>query len=206
MERIDLYAHGKEAALIELKRKSIHMIPGFLAYPILVFLGRTIGLWIAVLFFFLYLWNELYIKGFVPYEAPITTKTYQIMARKEEIEKRHFMGALYFWGFAILIIYFLNPLEAVIAITIASFGDAVAAIIGRYLHKPKIPWNPRKSIFGSLAMLIISVLICTLLGLELKNGIFISSMATLAESLPQPSVIDEVTVPGILLLLFFFIV
>ncbi len=185
----------KEDVLREIKRKSIHVVPGFFAIPFIEWLGKPYALAVSAFFFTLYVVNEYALRTGKRWNVPIAGHTFKIMARKEELEKRTFIGTVYFWGLTILIIAFLPPAQAAAAIMISSFGDAAAAIIGKIIGGPHIPYNKRKTISGSIAMFMVSVLSCLIAGIKLYPSIFVSGVSTIVESLTKESVNDEITVP-----------
>jgi len=187
----------KEDVLKEIKRKSIHVIPGFFAIPFIEWLGKPYALAVSIFFFTLYALNEYALRKGKKWSVPIAGHTFKIMARKEELEKRTFIGTVYFWGLTILIIAFLPPAQAAAAIMISSFGDAAAAIIGKAIGGPRIPYNKRKTLAGSIAMFLVSVASCIVAGVQLYSGLLASGISTIAESMTRISVNDEITVPVI---------
>ncbi len=128
-----------DEVLREVKRKSIHVILGFVAIPIVIWLGKVVAIPMALLFLALYALNELHLKGLIRRPIPIATHTFRIMARREEIEKRTFIGTVFFWSLTVVIVALLPPVKAVAAIMVSSFGDAAAAIVGKAFPKPSIP-------------------------------------------------------------------
>ena len=186
---------SREEVLKEIKRKSIHVIPGFFAIPFIEWLGKPYALAVSILFFTLYALNEYALRTGKNWKVPIAGHTYEIMARKEELEKKTFIGTVYFWGLTILIIAFLPPQQAAAAIMISSFGDAAAAIVGKAVGGPRIPYNRRKTVSGSIAMFIVSLISCLLAGVSIYAGIIVSLLSTIAESLTTVSVNDEISVP-----------
>ncbi len=183
--------------LFEVKRKSIHVIPGFAALPIVVWLGKHVAVPIALFFLTLYALNELYLKGIVRFKVPIAYQTYRIMARRDEVEKKYFTGTIYFWAMTVAIIVLLEPVKAAAAVMVSSLGDAAAAIIGKALPNPHNPLNKGKSIAGSLAMFTVSLLSCIVAGLSIKVSLIVALLATITESLTTISVLDELTVPAV---------
>jgi len=182
------------SALRELKRKSIHMIPGFAAIPIVVWLGRSWGIAISCLFLALYTLNELHLKGFIKREIPIATHTFKIMARREEIEKRTFIGTVFFWSTTLALIALLPPARAAAAVMISSFGDAAAAIVGKLVGGPRVPMS-NKTVAGSLAMFVTSIACVSLAGIPMVPGLIAATASTIAEAFTKISVLDELTVP-----------
>jgi len=183
------------SALLELKRKSIHMIPGFAAIPVVVWLGKVWGLTISALFLALYTLNELHLKGLIRRPIPIATHTFRIMARREELEKRTFAGTIMFWASTLTLIAFLNPLKAAAAIMVSSLGDAAAAIFGKLFGGPRIPWT-RKTIVGTVSMFLVSTLCVLVVGLGIARAVITSLSASVAEAFTAVSMLDELTVPA----------
>ncbi len=188
--------------LVEVKRKSIHVIPGFAAIPIVVWLGKPVALPIASFFFAIYLVHEIALRKNLNIRVPIASHTFKIMARRDEVEKKYFTGTVYFWFMTILLILLLEPIDAAAAVMVSSLGDATAAITGRALPKPKLPYNKRKSVAGLSAMIAVSFLSCLIAGVPWTTATIVSTTAGLVESLTLVSVLDELTVPitaGVLL-------
>ena len=181
--------------LREIKRKSIHVIPGFLAIPFVVWLGRPIALATSLFFLTLYTLNEASLRKNLGWKVPIAYHTYKIMARREELEGRTFIGTVYFWSLTSLIIALLPPEPAAAAIMVSSLGDAVAAIVGRAMPRPRNLLNSRKSLAGSLAMLLVSTFVCTLVGFDIIKSLAIALLSTIVEACTKKSVNDEITVP-----------
>ena len=181
--------------LREVRRKSIHVIPGFLAIPFVIWLGRLIAALTALFFFTIYTLNEISLRYGLRWRVPIAYHTYTVMARREELEKKTFIGTVYFWGLTLLIILVLPPVPAAAAIMISSLGDAAAAIIGQAYPYPRNPLNKRKSIPGTLAMYLVSLGILLLLGYSLVASLITALIPTIAESATRVSVNDEITVP-----------
>ena len=195
----------------EIRRKSIHVIPGILG-PVVVLLpayffgdlvGRVTGIIISSFFLAIYSLNQLYLSGRIKREIPIATQTFRRMAREVELEKKSFMGPIYFWAITTLLLIFLNLEVAIAGVWISSIGDASAAIVGSEFGQTKIPYNKRKSVEGSFAFFI-SAFIGTYLILLLSPPIYYnllvlaigaSFIGAILESLPGSYLLDEITVP-----------
>ncbi len=117
------------------------------------------------------------------------------MAREEELKGRYFTGTVYFWACTLAIVALMEPHLAAAAVMISSFGDAAAAITGKAIPKPKLPYNKAKTLAGSLAMFLTSTISCLAAGIPLPTALTASALSTLAESLTRKSVLDEATVP-----------
>ncbi len=185
----------KELMLRELKRKSIHMIPGFLAMPIIYGLGKYIAALIALLFLIIYTLHELSLKGIINIKVPIASQTFRIMAREEELKGRFFTGTIYFWSSTLLIILIFPETVSTAAIMVSSLGDAMAAIIGRGLGNIRIPYCKRKSVEGTVAMFITSLVCILLQGYNITIAIISALISTFMETLPIHYTLDEITVP-----------
>jgi phytol kinase len=95
----------------------------------------------------------------------------------------------------------------IVALMLLCGGDGLADVLGRQLGKAPLPWNPSKTIAGSLAMFIGGwVFVIVILFIFIQSGIFhnpliaylpsvtlITLSATIVESLPLPD-IDNITV------------
>ncbi|MGQ4832563.1 MAG: diacylglycerol/polyprenol kinase family protein [Candidatus Asgardarchaeia archaeon] len=201
----------KDETKREIRRMSIHIIPGVLG-PIVVTLpacffgeliGRILGVSISMFFFILYFLNQLYLSGKISREIPITTATYRIMARDYELEKRTFLGGVYFWAILVVMFLFFDLNVAMVGVWISSMGDATAAIVGREFGVHKIPYNKRKSVEGFVAF-ILAAFIGTLAYLlvfppcfcdPILMALFLSILGAILESLPGSYLLDEITVP-----------
>ncbi|MCC6004302.1 MAG: hypothetical protein LM590_08160 [Thermofilum sp.] len=185
----------KSEVVAELRRKSIHVIPGFLAYPVVMWLGRLAGVLISALFLLLYLLNELSLRKGLRVKVPIAYHTYRVMAREEELKGRYFTGTIYFWLLTLVTILLLEPQRAVAAVMVSSLGDAAAAITGKAIGGARWPLNKRKTLAGSLAMLAVSISSCLLVGIQLPASLAVPLIVTIVEASTRPSVLDELTVP-----------
>ncbi len=182
-------------AIKEIKRKSIHVIPGFMAIPFIIWLGKPIAVATSLFFFTLYTLNEISIRKNLGLKVPIAYQTYMIMARKEELENKTFIGTIYFWGLTTILILLLPPVPAAAAVMVSSLGDAAAAIIGKIYSYPRNPLNKRKSLAGSIAMFLTSIIVCLVAGLSPYGSLVVATFSTLAEALTKKSVNDELSVP-----------
>ncbi len=181
--------------LREVRRKSIHVIPGFMAIPVVVWGGKLVAVPIATAFFILYLLHDVTLHYGLKLKVPIAYQTFRLMAREEEIRGRHFRGATYFWGVTLVLVSTLPPHIAAAAVMVSALGDAAAAIVGKALPNPKLVFNKRKSVSGSLAMLLTSTASCLVVGIPLVTSVITSVASTITESLTRKSVNDELTVP-----------
>jgi len=185
----------------EVKRKLIHMIPGFLAIPVVVWIGNPIATLIAAFFLAIYSIHEAKLRLGLKFDVPIASQTFKVMARREELEKGYFTGAVYFWACTLAIVAIMEPVRAAAAVMVSSFGDAAAAIMGKAIPLVKLPYNPSKSLGGFLGMLVMSALSCLVAGIPITVSLVVAAVSALVESLTRVSVLDELTVPVVAALL-----
>ncbi|RLF21945.1 MAG: hypothetical protein DRN15_10315 [Thermoprotei archaeon] len=185
----------KEAVIREVKRKSIHIIPGVLGPPIVLTIGRWSAL-IALFFLILYVLEEIRLRLGLDIRIPVASNTFEIMAREEEKAKGRFTGTVYFWSCTLLLLSLpiFDLKIALAAIMISSLGDAMAAIVGKAVGRTNIPYCKRRTMEGSIAMFLTSLLTTTpFVGVELA---FIGALiGTLAETIPIHYTYDEISVP-----------
>ena len=137
-------------------------------------------------------------------------------------DRREILHGPLFYGlvFVILTIVFWrrSPIGIVALMTLCG-GDGLADVVGKRITSMKLPWSTRKSLAGSLSMLIGSFLLAVLilwifvcqgyLGAPITDYLYpvamIAIASTLVESLPFKDV-DNITVPivSVLLGLLFF--
>ena len=114
-----------------------------------------------------------------------------------------FPGYGAFWyvvGTLLLTLSLNNDYEIAAAILTLALGDSAATIFG-ILGTHPLPYNRRKTIEGSLAFLIFSLLSCLLVGWV---GIPLAFLTAVAESLPVP--IDDNLLIPITAILFFSLI
>lgn len=66
-------------------------------------------------------------------------------------------GGIHFYPAAVLlavVVFLRRPELAAAAWGVLAFGDGFATLAGRHLGGPRLPWNPHKSVAGSLAYLV----------------------------------------------------
>ena len=105
---------------------------------------------------------------------------------------------------ALILAFPRHPAIAGVVWVILAAGDGFATLVGANIRSPRIPWNPDKSILGSVAFVVASFLpawaIAEFLGLEsrlLGSGAIVALtvlICALVESLPL-HVDDNITVP-----------
>ena len=173
----------------ELKRKALHLTG--LTVPIIYLLyGRTVTIRFVLFFFVLFLILEpfriveelrdkvkrrlhLYMN-----EEIVSHIEKEIDSLAREEEKKRIAAHIYFTAAALIVLYFFPAEIAIGAITVATLGDAMAAIIGKPFGKHR--FKNGKSLEGSLAFFITALLILVPL-IDLPHGIVGALAGTLVE-------------------------
>ncbi|ASA78515.1 diacylglycerol/polyprenol kinase family protein [Thermococcus sp. 5-4] len=155
----------------ELKRKSLHLTGLLVPVSYLLF-GRDLTLTLIGLAFFIFVVLEPFriieeLRDNIKRRLKIYVDN-DVMERMEVLEKqideitrsheRYRVAAhIYFAAAAFIVVYFFPAEIAIGAITVATVGDALAAIIGKSLGRHR--FSNGKSLEGSLAYFISGVLI-----------------------------------------------
>jgi phytol kinase len=214
--RVNDYAAHKGWISGQLSRKIIHIGTG----PIfvlcwLLFPNTTYSRYIAALVpFAITLQFFLVGIGILRDESAV-----QAMSRTGD-PREILRGPLYYglvFVFVTIFFWYDSP-TGIIALMLLCGGDGLADVLGRRYGRSHIPWNPRKSWIGSLAMffggLILSIIILVVF---ISMGIFelsmielvpslliITLLATIVETLPIHDV-DNITVTATAVLLGYFL-
>ena len=214
--RINDYAAHKGWISGELSRKLIHIGTGpifvlcWLIFPNSTnskYLAALVPLAITLQFFLVGI-------GILRDESAV-----QAMSRTGD-PREILRGPLYYGLVFVLItiLFWYGSPTGIVALMLMCGGDGLAGILGKRYGRSHIPWNPRKTWIGSIAMLsgglILSLVI---LAIYSSIGIFdttlvdlipailiISLLATIVETLPLPD-IDNITVTATAVLLGYFL-
>ncbi len=126
-------------------------------------------------------------------------------------DRREILRGPLFYGIAFVVLTILFWRESpigMVALMILCGGDGLADILGKGIRSPRLPWSPRKSVAGSVTMLLGSFLFASLMvGVFVWQGYFtgaivhylgpialIAILTTMIESLPFTD-IDNITIP-----------
>ncbi len=132
-------------------------------------------------------------------------------------DRREILRGPLYYGLAFVlltILFWRDSPSGIVALMFLCGGDGMADLIGKRIKSKKLPWSPKKSVAGSLTMLIggfvFSILILWVFVLQgffpepIKSYLFpiglIAVITTLVESLPFED-IDNITVPLVSVLL-----
>ncbi len=214
--RINDYAAHKGWISGELSRKLIHIGTG----PIfvlcwLIFPNSTSSKYIAALVPFA-ITLQFFLVGIGVLRDESAVQAMSRTGNPREILR----GPLYYGLVFVLITIFFwyDSPTGIVALMLLCGGDGLADILGRRYGRSHIPWNPRKSWIGSLAMFSGGfILSLAILAIYISVGIFdstlieliptlliISLMATIVETLPLQD-IDNITVTATAVLLGYFL-
>lgn len=125
--------------------------------------------------------------------------------RKEILKGPLYYGIVFIF---ITIVFWKNSPVGISALMLLCGGDAMADIMGKKIVSNRIPWSPRKTLAGSIAMFATGWLLTVIvLLIYVSTGIFerpfvsllfpltmVTLGGTVIESLPFPD-IDNITVP-----------
>jgi len=127
---------------------------------------------------------------------------YKILPIIEDVDRKSYGTLFYCLSLFILISLFWNkdPFSLITGFFIMTFGDGLAALIGKNFHSRSwIFFKQKKSLFGTLTMFLTSLLVVVSLGYSQQSSFNISyfAIALLATFLEQFSVlgIDNFIVP-----------
>ncbi len=147
----------------ELKRKALHLT-GLTIPAVYLLLGRTFTLVFIGAAFALFValepfrvieeWRDSIKRRLGVYASPgVMSKVKEIETQIDDITRKHernrVAAHIYFTAASFTVVYFFPKSVAVGAITLATLGDALAAIIGKTFGKHR--FSNGKSLEGSLA-------------------------------------------------------
>lgn len=133
----------------ELYRQTVHLVCGITAAVSALFLSQTV---------FLLFWGLFFVATLIliMYAQPSLAWAWKLFERQDVAFRGK--GALFF----LLGIWMVAALfweEAFAAILILAIPDALATMLAPYYRSAKLPWNHRKSVFGSTVFFVSAFLI-----------------------------------------------
>ena len=171
----------------ELKRKIIHIGIGPLI-PIAQFLGIDQN-------------SALFFTGIISLLV-LANYSYKIFPTIEDIERKSYGTLFYCLSLFILIFLFWDkdPYSLITGFFIMSFGDGLAGLIGKTFNsKSWILFKQKKSLFGTITMLLTSLLVVSSVGYAQQKSLNLNyfTIAFIATFLEQFSVlgVDNFIVP-----------
>ena len=173
--------------MLELKRKLFHLF-GVLSLAIPVYFFPY---WLNLLLFLMAIAvNYLIVK-----RHPLLLKLFSLfiehLERERNLSKPGIQSLYLLLGVFLSYLFFQK--EAVYGIITLAVGDAFSGIVGYYLGKRKLPYNPKKTLEGSFAFFISSSIALSLV-LKPTEALLISFISAIVESLPL-KLDDNFTIP-----------
>jgi phosphoserine phosphatase len=178
----------------ETKRQIFHLMIGIPFIAILLYYGREFAL-AAVLVF--------YIAGSIAINLRLMRmKTVVVEWMEEQFERRNVLfpgwgGATYLVGILMPLAFLANVNQIAASIFILAVGDSLSTLVGR-MGKAKLPYNKKKTLEGSLAFLLSSLLAYYFVGPVIVP---LALIAAAVESLPF-DVDDNLTIPVVCVIFF----
>ncbi len=140
-----------------------------------------------------------------------------VVAMSRTGDRNEILKGPLFYGIAFVVltlVFWKDTPVGMVALMMMCGGDGLADLIGKRLKSPRLPWSPKKTLAGSLAVFLggvgftLLILLAHLSGGTFPGGLgdylvavlVIGFAATLVESLPMPDV-DNLTVTGVAALL-----
>ncbi|MCH7575096.1 MAG: hypothetical protein IIA59_08225 [Candidatus Marinimicrobia bacterium] len=173
----------------ERNRKLIHIGSGAIALGYaLTSRGTTLAV-LAILLALMILAEAA--RLVTPWGARTYNRFFGLMTRPEE--SRALTGASFLLAGAVLTVVVFPAVIAIPALLFMSWGDAAAALVGQKYGRLK--WAQGKTVEGSLACLVVCLLIVVPFELSLAVKLSGAVAATIAELLPWGFLNDNLAVP-----------
>ena len=174
---------------IELLRKSIHVLVGFVPAIAALNFGLAVGLLAGGVLFYAAC-EELRVKG---YEVPVISRVTALAARRRDNGK-YVLGPITLGVGALLaLLLYPNP-AASIAIYALAFGDGLSSLVGKAFGRIRLPHTGGKSLEGSLTCLAAVFVSAFLLTGDAPRSLAVAVAATLVEAVPTKD-FDNVILP-----------
>lgn len=173
--------------MLEFKRKLFHLLAVlFLVVPIYLF-----PLWLNVILF-----NTALILNYLLVKRnPVILRIFSVFVKhleREENLDRPGIQSLYLL-LGVFLSYILFEKESVIGVITLAIGDAFSGLVGYYFGKNKLPYNPKKTLEGSLAFFLSSFLILSVFTYPFE-ALLVALVSAIVESLPL-RLDDNFTIP-----------
>jgi len=99
-------------------------------------------------------------------------------------EPRMVVAGPFLFGLGIfLVVAFFPPAAAAVGVLVLAIGDSAASLIGRAFGNTVLPYNPGKTLLGSLSLFAVGVLIA-IFYVPVPWALLVGVVASLVESLP----------------------
>ena len=142
---------SRQEILIELTRKSIHLLIAFV--PLLLSLSKTVTVLLLSAGIIVYsIFETLRMKGYsIPFISAMTAK-----AARLRDNGRFVTGPVTLGLGALLAVLLFPEKPASIAIYILAFADGLSSLVGKTIGKIRLPYTQGKSLEGSMTCFICS--------------------------------------------------
>lgn len=171
----------------ELYRQTIHLAVGLIAGICAFFLPKAVFLWLSGILTLIAL--------FVVYAMYKEFRWLYALLEREHVAFKGKGAFFYMLGIFLTALLFWEHAGA--AIFVLAIADAAATLIGSLFRSPRLPYNRRKSVLGSLAFFLGSVLVLSFANPGL-GVFFIAFLLTALESFDYreiPFLDDNLVVP-----------
>ena len=184
----------RESRKVETRRDIIHIALGAIIFALFLMLPFYYAVYaVTVLIILGYLYNS--VSG-----RHKNGKLYAVLSRFERSGALYGLGALYLGIGVALILGFVHTLHfALIGLAAVLFADPIATIVGINIAGPKLPYNKKKSVYGTLAFF----LTATILGFPFVGyySVFFGVGLAVVESLSIP-IDDNILIAVVMIVLY----
>lgn len=185
-EILEFFPEGVQAGITlqgaairhEAFRKAIHSCS--IVIPVLAALSRPLTLWLVGLVTAAYLCSEL--LRLMGLAMPIfSSVTWRAM---RPAEPRGVVAGPFLFGLGIwLTVALFEPAAAAVGVLVLAIGDSAASLLGKAFGATTLPYNPGKTLLGSLSLFAVGVLIA-IFYVSVPWALLVGAVASLVESLP----------------------
>ena len=172
----------------EIFRKIMHLVSSIIGFSVLI-LDKN--LYMPLLFtitLFVVSFDFLRIK--FEFMEKIYYLFFRIFTRVDENEQ--ITGASFLFIGSCIVVFFFEQQIAAAGLLVLSFSDSFAALVGIIFGKTKL-FN--KTLEGSMAFFITSLIILNLLGFDLFQNLTVSCIATIVELFSSYKYNDNISIP-----------
>jgi dolichol kinase len=92
-------------------------------------------------------------------------------------------GPLLFGVGIFIVVAFFEPAAATVGVLVLAIGDSTASLVGKTFGNATLPYNPGKTVLGSLSLFAVGVLVAIFF-VSVPWALLVGVVASLVESLP----------------------
>ncbi len=169
----------RQAAIMhEAFRKAIHSCS--IVIPVLAAWWKTPTLWLVGSVTVMYLLSE--VMRLLGVAVPIfSAVTWRAMRPSEP--RTVVAGPLLFGVGIFIVVAFFEPAAATVGVLVLAIGDSTASLVGQTFGSARLPYNPGKTVLGSLSLFAVGVLVAIFF-VSVPWALLVGAVASLVESLP----------------------